>query len=862
MHTAELRRRYLGFFEERGHKLLPSSSLVPNDPTLMFTSAGMVQFKEIFWGRIAPQYATATTCQKCFRTTDIENVGKTAYHDTFFEMLGNFSFGDYFKEGAIRLAWEFLTEELGIPGERLTAAVFEEDEEAHTIWRDIIGLPGERIVRLGKEHNWWGPVGTSGPCGPDSEIHYDAGEDLACGPDCRGAACDCNRFNEIWNLVFMEYDASEDGKLTPLERRNIDTGMGLERTTAVLQGVPTVFDTDVFRTIVEAVEGAVPRSLSVADRVHRNTIADHVRGVLFLLADGVLPSNERQGYVLRRILRRAIRAAGKLELPTGTLATFIDPVIDTMGAIYPEIVAARDLAHRLFLREEETFLRTLRDGERRLEKLIAELSDSGERTLPGNLAFELSDTYGFPLEMTQEIAADEGVSVDLCGYEQALARQRDRSRAGSDIGTEAVDLGDAAIGIDSPTRFVGYEETQSESPVESIVGSMDGLVVRETPFYAESGGQVADNGRIENLSRDGAARVIDVRRSPVGIFVHRIELESGRFEKGDRCRLLVDVERRRRIERNHTATHLLHRALRDVLGSHATQSGSEVNDRELRFDFSHFERMSPQEIERVENAANAAVLSDLPVTTDEMPLEEAKASGALGLFEEEYRGRDRVRVVRTGDYSAELCGGTHVRRTGEIGLLKIVSEESIAAGVRRIRAITGDSVIDWMRAQDDFAAQVKELLGDDPLHGAERLRVELSRAQDELDALQTDRIANLAGELAAQANRIGEINVLVARADLAADRMKGLADQLESSLRPTVVLLVGDTGGSGMAICKASKGVSSVDAGALVRELAGLLGGGGGGGRGFAQGGGPKVDRIPEALETASCRVREALDTN
>ncbi|TFH10424.1 MAG: alanine--tRNA ligase, partial [Candidatus Atribacteria bacterium] len=405
MKASDLRTRYLEFFEARDHKRLPSSPLVPNDPTLLFTSAGMVQFKDYFAGRATAPHPHVTTCQKCFRTTDIENVGKTAFHQTFFEMLGNFSFGGYFKEGAIDLAWEFLTRELSIDASKLWVSVYQDDDEAYDIWHDVVGIPPERIVRLGKKHNWWGPVGNSGPCGPDSEIHYDTGIENGCGqPDCQGPACDCNRFSEIWNLVFMQYEAQEDGTLVPLEKKNIDTGMGLERTTTTLQGAQTNFETDLFRSVVEAIEAASPKTLTKADMVYRNTIADHVRAVLFLLSEGLMPSNERQGYVLRRILRRAIRAGEQLELAPGSLATFIEPVIDTMGSIYPEIVESRDLAHRLITREEETFRRTLRDGERRLNKVLDELTSSGEAVLPGDTAFELNDTYGFPLEMTQEIA--------------------------------------------------------------------------------------------------------------------------------------------------------------------------------------------------------------------------------------------------------------------------------------------------------------------------------------------------------------------------------------------------------------------------------------------------------------------------
>ncbi len=875
MNVAELRSRYLEFFSSRDHKLLSSAPLVPNDPTLLFTSAGMVQFKDTFAGRAEVHYPRITTCQKCFRTTDIENVGRTAHHNTFFEMLGNFSFGDYFKQGAIELAWEFLTKELGVPGDRLTAAVYEEDDEAYGIWRDTIGLPAERIVRLGKEHNWWGPVGDSGPCGPDSEIHFDAGEEYACGPDCLGPACDCDRFNEIWNLVFIQYNAQEDGTLIPLERACIDTGMGLERTTAVLQSAPTVYDIDVFRPIVEAVEAACPRALTEADHVHRNTIADHVRGVLFLLADGVMPGNERQGYVLRRILRRAIRAGEKIELPSGSFAGFVDPVIEALGDVYPEIAEARDLAHRLIAREEKTFRRTLRDGERRLAKLLEEMQDSGETVLPGESAFELTDTYGFPLEMIEEIAADHGFEIDLQGFQTALTEQRARSRRSASTRRSVSEvLEEAQTG--GKTVFLGYDKTEAEafvlwtvprdsesrkSDLESRKIALAGVIVDQTPFYTESGGQVSDTGTIENLDLPGQrTRIVDVKRVPGGPPVHVLENPHVMFNPKHKVRLTVDVGRRRRIQRNHTATHLLHAALREVLGSHAKQAGSLVNDAELRFDFSHFEKLSPEEIARVEDLANAAVLADHPVEISEVSLEEAERLGAIGLFEDEYRGKDVVRVVRVGAVSAELCGGTHVSRSGEIGLIKIVSEESIASGVRRIRAITGDAVLRRLRDDEALLARLREDVGDDPLASVQRLKAQLKDAAARFEAESAAEAHEHVDRLLEGAESIGDVRLVSGRADLSAEQLKELADALEEKARPAVVLLLGDAGGSGIAVCKRSKNVKAIDAGKLIGTISGTLGGGGGGGKGFAQGGGPQIDRLDEALEAGVKIVRDALE--
>ncbi len=853
MLSSELRRQYLGFFRERGHKLLPSSPLVPNDPTLLFTAAGMVQFKDYFWGRTKAPFDRATTCQKCFRTTDIEEVGRTAYHHTFFEMLGNFSFGNYFKQGAIEFAWEFLTRELGISGERFAVTVYEEDEEAYAIWRDVVGIPIERIVRLGKDNNWWGPVGNTGPCGPDSELHYDTGKDHACGPNCRGVACDCDRFAEIWNLVFMQFDAQENGSFRPLARKNIDTGMGLERATAILQGVPTNFDIDVFAPTIQAIEAAAPRPLGKADRAYRNTVVDHVRGALFLVADGVMPGNEKQGYVLRRILRRAIRAEEKLGIRPGSLPSFVDPVVESLGAVYPEIEGARDLAKKLIAREEETFRRTLRDGERRLVKIVTELAKAGDKVLPGELAFELTDTYGFPLEMTEEILAESGISVDRAEFERALAGQRRRSKEGRvEIrATSSLKLGANVVHVwQRPGYFLGYDVLAADARVlrSEEVGGQTHIAFSQTPFYAQSGGQIGDTGTIENLTRQGSVQVVNTVKSREGEILHVLGSVVGEFRTSDNCRLMVDVERRRRIERNHTATHLLHAALRNVLGPHAQQAGSEVTDRELRFDFSHFEKLSPDEVRRVEDFANAAVLADHPVKTDEVTLEEARERGAIGLFEDEYRGRATVRLVQVSDVSRELCGGTHVRKSGEIGLIRVVSEEGIASGVRRIRAVTGDSVLALLRNQEAFAGRMRSELGDDPEAGLARLREKMASLEATLKAQRGAETNAKIDELLAAAVEKGGIRTIVGRVDLSTEQLKDLADKIEDRSRPAVVLLVGDTEGRAVVVCKTSKDVKGVDAGAVVRALSKILGGGGGGGRGFAQGGGPDVGKLDQAL--------------
>jgi len=857
----ELRKRYISYFVEHNHHHLPSASLVPNDPSLLFTAAGMVQFKDIFWGHVAPTFPRVTTCQKCFRTTDIENVGKTAYHHTFFEMLGNFSFGDYFKEQAIKYAWDFLTSELDIPAERLWVSVYEEDDEAFAIWNDEIGIPRERIAKLGKEHNWWGPVGNSGPCGPDTEIFFDAGEDRACGPNCRGVACDCDRFSEIWNLVFMQYDAQEDGSLVPLKKKSVDTGMGLERTATVLQGAKTDFDINLFLPTMEAIQAAVPRSLTDADTLDRNIVADHIKGILFLIADGVLPSNEKQGYVLRRILRRAIRSGEKLGLPRGSLPGLVDPVIDTLGDVYPEIVTAHPLARRVISHEEETFRKTLRAGEARLERILQRLAGEGTRILPGELAFELYDTYGFPMEMTEEIVSEHNVSLDTQGFHSAMDKQKARSRKNVFIDLrDGIEIGHV-IKSAKPTLFLGYESTEANAEIVDIrkdPAATAYVALDQTVFYAEGGGQIADTGMIENLTRPGRAEIIDVKKTKSDVFLHTVKVTEGTFEVTDECNLVVDTARRKQIARNHTATHLLHAALREVLGEHVIQAGSYVGDTELRFDFSHFERVTEDELARVEDLANAVALQDLPVTTSEMSLAEAKKTGAMAHFEDEYRGKDVIRVVSIGDFSRELCGGTHVSRTGEIGLIKIISEESIAAGARRIRAVTGEGTLAWVRRRDRLLTEIERTLGDDPIAGLNRLQQEKAFLEENLATLSTASLTQIRDDLLAQREEIGGTNVFAERVDADGAQLKELADLVEEKGRPAVVLLLAQAGGKGIAVCKVSDELE-VSAGKIVRTLTAEFGGGGGGNRAFAQGGGLRADSLDQALQKGTEAIRSAL---
>lgn len=867
----ELRRLYLDHFRREGHQVLPSGGLVPNDPTLLFTSAGMVQFKDIFWGRVPPPYPRVTTCQKCFRTTDIERVGTTAYHHTFFEMLGNFSFGDYFKERAIELAWQFLTGELGLPAERLWVSVYEEDDEAHGLWKKIAHLPEGRIVRLGKEHNWWGPVGDRGPCGPDSEIYWDWGLSR-CGQEC-GPSCDCGKFSEIWNLVFMQYDAQPDGTFRELAKKNIDTGMGLERMTAVLQGVRSNFDTDLFRPLVEGIANLARAKLPEGQALlPRNALADHVRAVTFLVADGVLPDSEdSRGSVLRKVFIRAFRAADTLGIPEQGLVALVQAVVASFGSVYTEIRDRRPLVERVVRAEEETYRRRRES----LDRLLARLP-WGTRRVDGETAFTWYDTHGIPRDLIAAEASARGLSVDWEGFERELAAQRARSR--KPIEAEAYATGTSSGGAKGEalrrTEFVGYRSLEIEADLGEILalagaevaraGTGDWkFIVSETPFYAEAGGQIADRGWIENLSRPGRAEVVDVQHGPYGV-VHQVRVVEGEFRAGDRCRLTVDAARRRKIERAHTATHLLHAALRQVLGDHVIQAGSSVGPEEFRFDFTHFAALTEEELTRVEELAFAPVLQDIELRVEELPLEEAKARGAIAHFEEEYRGKDRVRVVEVPGVSMELCGGTHVRRTGEIGPIVLLSEEAVAAGTRRLRASVGEAARLHLTALRAERGKLAELLGvpeTELLAGARRsaeeiqaLRRRLASREDELAALRSQAVASSARDVAGT-KLAGTV------VDGGIEEARRVADALVARLGRSVVVVGARAGDKAVVVAKVAE-EPRVSAGDLVRVASEVLGGKGGGRATFAQGGGPHTSALPQAVDRAlalaETKLREA----
>jgi alanyl-tRNA synthetase len=877
MEGKEVRQRFLKFFRDRGHAVLPSASLIPaGDPSLLWTAAGMVPFKPFFTGTAVPEHPRVATCQKCLRTPDIESVGKTARHLTFFEMLGNFSFGDYFKAEAIPWAWEFVTGDLEINPARLWISVYLDDDEAFALWRKV-GVPEERIVRLGKETNFW-EIGV-GPCGPCSEIHYDFGPEVACGPDCN-VGCDCDRFLEIWNLVFIQFYRDEAGNYLPLERKGIDTGMGLERVAAVLQGGKTVFDADLFqdlnrkiKEVLKAPAGGDGKREELAGRV----IADHVRAVTFAVADGALPSNEGRGYVIRRLLRRAVRFGVVLGVTEPFLEGIAAQVIGKMGDAYPELVERKKHILQVVRAEEERFLETLAQGTEILHRMIAE-ARSATGVLSGEAAFKLYDTYGFPLELTEEICAEQGLTVDREGFAAAMEQQRERARQAR--GTmeylgERERLYQKIRDERGTTRFVGYHALETLVKVLALVqngrivqaaggGKPVEVVLDATPFYAEAGGQVSDTGIL--LAPDLKAEVEHAERTVENLVVHRVRVREGVLREGDTVTASVDAVRRRQTARNHTATHLLHRALKAVLGAHANQAGSLVAPDRLRFDFTHYQALSPRDLERVEAIVNQAILAAIPVEAFETTLAEAQALGAIALFGEKYG--ETVRVVRIGDFSAELCGGTHLRNTSEAGLFKIVSEGSVASGIRRIEAVTGEAALAYLNAMAEDYRQVAALLKVPPQNLSARVAAlleqlkELSRENEMLK----DKAA--AGEVVSLLNRVqvlNDVNVLVAKVGTSDKaQLLSLVDVLRERLGSGVIILGGAGNGRAQIVAAVTRDLlpRGLHAGLLVKEMARVVDGGGGGRPELAHAGGKNPARLDEALHTGLVLIQKELSKN
>lgn len=867
MKSKEIRKSFLDFFISKGHELVKSSSLIPKgDPTLLFTNAGMVQFKSVFLGEETRPFKRATSCQKCLRAggkhSDIENVGHTARHHTFFEMLGNFSFGDYFKREAISFAWELLTGWFRLPEDRLWVSIYEEDEDAAKLWKEETGIPEDRIVRLGAKDNFW-QMGDTGPCGPCSEIIIDQGTDVGCGRENCRVGCDCDRYLEIWNLVFMQYNRNEKGELYPLPKPSIDTGMGLERITAVLQGKLNNFDTDIFAGIISSISetAEIDYGKSPEMDVSIRVIADHIRAIGFLLSEGLIPSNEGRGYVLRRIIRRAARHARVLGLSGPVLFRFLDSLSESMGDIYPELIDEKERASKILEIEEERFSKTLDQGMRLMEGLIDEVKRAGRNLIPGEEIFRLYDTYGFPYDLARDIAMDNGLTIDEAGFQREMELQRERARA-SWVGEEeaVAPIYRELINEIGATEFVGYERLESSSIVKAIV--MDGKVIGEaregeevevfldiTPFYGESGGQVGDTGEISG--ENFRAVVMDTSKPIEGLHSHHIRLKKGIIRVWDRVHCKVNKEKRIATTRNHTATHLLQAALRMVIGDHVKQAGSLVSPERLRFDFTHFSSLSDEEIRSIEDIVNEKIMENLPVRVTWMDLKEAIVSGATALFGDKYG--ERVRVVSVPDFSSELCGGTHCKATGEISLFVLVSEESIASGIRRIEAFTGKSAFDYLRARASELSRLANLLKTDQVYQrVEKLLSELKGLEREIESLKAKTFAKDASSIIEQARMIEGVNVISCRVDgLDAKDLRTLADNIREKVRSGIIFVASAKNGQASFLSMVTKDlIDRFDAGDIIKKVASVAGGRGGGRKEMAQGGTSNIEKLDMAVKS------------
>jgi alanyl-tRNA synthetase len=869
MTSSEIRGSFLEFFRKNGHTVLPSSSLVPgNDSTLLFTNAGMVQFKDVFLGKELRDYSRAATAQRCVRAggkhNDLENVGYTARHHTFFEMLGNFSFGDYFKREAIHFAWNFITGTLGIPKDRLWVSVFEEDDEAERIWTEEIGIDPTRCTRMGEKSNFWS-MGETGPCGPCTEIFYDHGPEIAGGPP-GSPDEDGDRYVEIWNLVFMQYDRSSDGVMVPLPKPSVDTGMGLERVAAVMQGVHSNYDIDLFRSLIRAAaEVTGTRHLESSSL---RVIADHIRACTFLIVDGVVPSNEGRGYVLRRIIRRAIRHGYKLGQTQPFFHNLVASVVREMGAYYTELVSGEARATQVLAQEENRFAETLATGMALLDAEAAKLTST---VIPGETVFRLYDTYGFPLDLTADVARERGLTIDQAGFDSAMEAQRGRARAASKFGSELRD----SVRLSGKTDFSGYDRLNDRGVVTSLIfdgaivdalrpGQEGQVVLDHTPFYAESGGQIGDAGVLIGVGTAGAAARFTVRDTQkIGAsFAHIGVLDAGELRVGDVVEAQVDAERRIAIALNHSATHLLHAALRKVLGPHVEQKGSLVAADRLRFDFSHTQALAPQELQRVEELVNSAIRDNAPVETRVMALDEAVAAGAMSLFGEKYESD--VRVLSIGDFSMELCGGTHVERAGDIGFFKVLSESGVAAGVRRVEAVTGKTAYEWVVHTDQVLRDIAAMLRGSREDVDEKVRelVERSRRlEKEVQQLKSKLASGQGGDLTSQAKDVGGIKVLAAQIDGAdAKSLRDAVDQLKGKLGSSVIVLATVQDGKVVLVAGVSADLlSRMRAGEIASAVAAQVGGKGGGRADFAQAGGTQPENLGKALAGVESLIRNHL---
>ncbi|HAN4526418.1 TPA: alanine--tRNA ligase [Escherichia coli] len=871
--TAEIRQAFLDFFHSKGHQVVASSSLVPhNDPTLLFTNAGMNQFKDVFLGLDKRNYSRATTSQRCVRAggkhNDLENVGYTARHHTFFEMLGNFSFGDYFKHDAIQFAWELLTSEkwFALPKERLWVTVYESDDEAYEIWEKEVGIPRERIIRIGDNKgapyasdNFW-QMGDTGPCGPCTEIFYDHGDHIWGGPP-GSPEEDGDRYIEIWNIVFMQFNRQADGTMEPLPKPSVDTGMGLERIAAVLQHVNSNYDIDLFRTLIQAV-AKVTGATDLSNKSLR-VIADHIRSCAFLIADGVMPSNENRGYVLRRIIRRAVRHGNMLGAKETFFYKLVGPLIDVMGSAGEDLKRQQAQVEQVLKTEEEQFARTLERGLALLDEELAKLSGD---TLDGETAFRLYDTYGFPVDLTADVCRERNIKVDEAGFEAAMEEQRRRAREASGFGADY----NAMIRVDSASEFKGYDHLELNGKVTALfvdgkavdainAGQEAVVVLDQTPFYAESGGQVGDKGELKGANFSFAVEDTQKYGQAIG---HIGKLAAGSLKVGDAVQADVDEARRARIRLNHSATHLMHAALRQVLGTHVSQKGSLVNDKVLRFDFSHNEAMKPEEIRAVEDLVNTQIRRNLPIETNIMDLEAAKAKGAMALFGEKYD--ERVRVLSMGDFSTELCGGTHASRTGDIGLFRIISESGTAAGVRRIEAVTGEGAIATVHADSDRLSEVAHLLKGDSNNLADKVRSVLERTRQlekELQQLKEQAAAQESANLSSKAIDVNGVKLLVSELSGVEPKMlRTMVDDLKNQLGSTIIVLATVVEGKVSLIAGVSKDVTDrVKAGELIGMVAQQVGGNGGGRPDMAQAGGTDAAALPAALASVKGWVSAKL---
>jgi alanyl-tRNA synthetase len=871
MTSDQLRQAFLDFFEEKDHKIIPSSPLIPrSDPTLLLTNAGMVQIKPYFLGEAVPPSSRLASCQKCFRTSDLASVGD-AGHLTFFEMLGNFSVGDYFKREAISWAWEFVTERLKLDPERLWATIFLDDDESFGYWREV-GVPENKILRFGEEDNFWGPAGDSGPCGPCSEIHYDFGREFGCGRSSCRPNCDCGRFSEIWNLVFTQYDQDREGNRTPLARPNIDTGMGLERTAAVMQGKTTVYDTDLFIPLMEEIAGLSGRKYGVdeaSDNAMR-VVVEHGRGVAFLIADGVLPGNEGRGYVLRRVLRRTALFGRRLGLEKPFIDNIVGATIELMGHIYPELKKRRDFILEVVGDEEARFGATLSTGLELLDEIVAEAARTGRKEISGERAFKLYDTYGFPVELTQEVAAERGFSVDLEGFEKEMEKQKEKARETHKFKVKA---GGGEVEIHGglkATSFIGHGSLSAKSKIIKLsvdnkqakkieVGQEANIILESTPFYGEMGGQVGDTGEIRG--HNGLFEVANTIQVPPGVIVHQGRVAEGSLSIGDEVEAIVGTERRLDIARNHTATHLLQMALRQVLGEHVQQRGSLVAPHRLRFDFSHLKALSSKQINEVNQIVNEAVRRNLPVYDEVVPYKEAIESGAIALFDEKYG--DTVRVLKIGKpfISAELCGGTHVSATGEIGLFHIISESSIGAGLRRIEAVTGREAISFIEKRLSDMEKIAEGVGASSEEARDKvysLLNELENERKQRQSLERELARKTAESLLSQAEVISGVTVLVA--EVPSSRMeilREMADLLRNRLKSAIVVLGTIYQGKPAFLAAVTPDLvaQGYDAGKIIKQVAGVTGGGGGGRPNLAQAGGKDKKKLGQALKLAKSLI-------